>query len=164
MSFITLYCFFQSKTNGVPNYFDQKYNVKEDEKNIRGSYSRKSNPVVGDPYKEGNNRNIYSSQSQRLLYDEDSNSCSSPDQKPRKKSYDFSDKETEWQRKFSMENKSSNNEKKGDESKESLSQSRSERIHQLRAKHQKKHVERKGQYPFDDKEEKFEQAIQQVRC
>jgi hypothetical protein len=40
--------------------------------------------------------------------------------------------------------------------------SRSERIHQLRAQHQRKHVERRGQYPLDEREERYEQAIRQV--
>ncbi|XP_046994334.1 partitioning defective 3 homolog [Schistocerca americana] len=41
------------------------------------------------------------------------------------------------------------------------SQSRTERIHQLRAQHQRKHAERRGQYPLDDREERYEEAIRQ---
>nr|CAD7588363.1 unnamed protein product [Timema genevievae] len=40
-------------------------------------------------------------------------------------------------------------------------QSRSERIHQLRAQHQQRHAERRGQYPLDDREEKYEEVIRQ---
>lgn len=41
-------------------------------------------------------------------------------------------------------------------------QSRTERIHQLRAQHQRKHAERRGQYPMDDREERYEEVIRQV--
>ncbi|PNF23828.1 hypothetical protein B7P43_G14721 [Cryptotermes secundus] len=40
-------------------------------------------------------------------------------------------------------------------------QSRTERIHQLRAQHQRRHAERRGQYPLDDREERYEQVIRQ---
>ncbi|XP_052131025.1 partitioning defective 3 homolog isoform X2 [Frankliniella occidentalis] len=40
-------------------------------------------------------------------------------------------------------------------------QSRTQRIHLLRAQHQRRHVERMGQYPLDEREERYEQAIQQ---
>ncbi|PSN34506.1 hypothetical protein C0J52_13392, partial [Blattella germanica] len=40
-------------------------------------------------------------------------------------------------------------------------QSRTERIHQLRAQHQRRHAERRGQYPLDDREERYEEAIRQ---
>ncbi|KAJ1526892.1 hypothetical protein ONE63_008444 [Megalurothrips usitatus] len=40
-------------------------------------------------------------------------------------------------------------------------QSRTQRIHQLRAQHQRRHVERRGQYPLEEREERYEQAIQQ---
>lgn len=39
---------------------------------------------------------------------------------------------------------------------------RTERIQQLRAQHQRKHVERHGQYPLDEREERYEEAIRQV--
>ncbi|XP_059471634.1 partitioning defective 3 homolog isoform X3 [Neocloeon triangulifer] len=39
--------------------------------------------------------------------------------------------------------------------------SRTDRIHQLRAQHQRRHVERRGQYPLDEREERYEQAIRQ---
>ncbi|XP_063236396.1 partitioning defective 3 homolog B isoform X3 [Bacillus rossius redtenbacheri] len=41
------------------------------------------------------------------------------------------------------------------------SQTRTERIHQLRAQHQQRHAERRGQYPRDDQEERYEQVIRQ---
>jgi hypothetical protein len=41
-------------------------------------------------------------------------------------------------------------------------QSRTERIHQLRAQHQRRHAERRGQYPMDDREERYEEVIRQV--
>ncbi|XP_069683551.1 partitioning defective 3 homolog isoform X3 [Periplaneta americana] len=40
-------------------------------------------------------------------------------------------------------------------------QSRTERIHQLRAQHQRRHAERRGQYPMDDREERYEEVIRQ---
>lgn len=40
---------------------------------------------------------------------------------------------------------------------------RTERIQQLRAQHQRRHVERKGQYPLDEREERYEEALRQVR-
>lgn len=40
---------------------------------------------------------------------------------------------------------------------------RTERIQQLRAQHQRRHVERRGQYPLDEREERYEEAIRQVR-
>ncbi|XP_046389525.1 partitioning defective 3 homolog isoform X3 [Ischnura elegans] len=39
--------------------------------------------------------------------------------------------------------------------------SRTERIQQLRAQHQRRHAERRGQYPMDDREERYEEAIRQ---
>ncbi|KAG8231298.1 hypothetical protein J437_LFUL006954 [Ladona fulva] len=39
--------------------------------------------------------------------------------------------------------------------------SRAERIQQLRAQHQRRHAERRGQYPMDDREERYEEAIRQ---
>ncbi|XP_046678766.1 partitioning defective 3 homolog isoform X4 [Homalodisca vitripennis] len=38
---------------------------------------------------------------------------------------------------------------------------RTERIQQLRAQHQRRHVERRGQYPLDEREERYEEAIRQ---
>lgn len=40
---------------------------------------------------------------------------------------------------------------------------RTERIQQLRAQHQRRHMERRGQYPLDEREERYEEAIRQVR-
>ena len=40
--------------------------------------------------------------------------------------------------------------------------SRAEWIQHLRAEHQRKHRERQGHYPLDDKEEKYEKEIQNV--
>lgn len=40
--------------------------------------------------------------------------------------------------------------------------SRTERIQQLRAQHQRRHVERRGHYPLDEREERYEEAIRQV--
>jgi len=42
-------------------------------------------------------------------------------------------------------------------------QSRTQRIHLLRAQHQRRHVERQGHYPLDEREECYEQVIRQVR-
>ncbi|XP_075237372.1 par-3 family cell polarity regulator [Lycorma delicatula] len=39
--------------------------------------------------------------------------------------------------------------------------SRTERIQQLRAQHQRRHVERRGHYPLDEREERYEEAIRQ---
>ncbi|XP_065351959.1 partitioning defective 3 homolog isoform X3 [Cloeon dipterum] len=44
---------------------------------------------------------------------------------------------------------------------QNMPSSRTERIHQLRAQHQRKHVERRGQYPLDEREERYEQAIRE---
>lgn len=41
--------------------------------------------------------------------------------------------------------------------------SRSERMHQLRAEHQRRHAQRNRTYPTDDLEERYESAIKQVR-
>ena len=43
-----------------------------------------------------------------------------------------------------------------------MPQSRAERIHELRAQHQRRHQERRGQYPLDAREEKYEDLIKQV--
>lgn len=40
--------------------------------------------------------------------------------------------------------------------------SRSERMHQLRAEHQRRHAQRNRTYPTDDMEEHYESAIRQV--
>ncbi|KAL1138100.1 hypothetical protein AAG570_009794 [Ranatra chinensis] len=40
-------------------------------------------------------------------------------------------------------------------------QSRTDRINQLRAEHQRRHMARRGHYPLDDKEERYEQQIKQ---
>lgn len=40
--------------------------------------------------------------------------------------------------------------------------SRSERVHNLRAQHQQRHVERQGHYPSDEREEHYEEVIRQV--
>lgn len=39
--------------------------------------------------------------------------------------------------------------------------SRAERIQQLRADHQRRHQERQGHYPHEDKEEEYERQIQE---
>lgn len=39
--------------------------------------------------------------------------------------------------------------------------SRTEKIQQLRAQHQRRHLERRGHYPLDEKEERYEEAIRQ---
>lgn len=72
------------------------------------------------------------------------------------------DREADRQRKFSLDSRNLLEENK-EEFYEGSPQSRSERIQQLRAKHQKRHVERRGQYPLEEREEKYEQAIRQVR-
>ena len=41
-------------------------------------------------------------------------------------------------------------------------QSRSERMHQLRAEHQRRHAQRNRTYPTDHIEEKYEEALRQV--
>ncbi|XP_065351984.1 partitioning defective 3 homolog isoform X6 [Cloeon dipterum] len=46
---------------------------------------------------------------------------------------------------------------------QNMPSSRTERIHQLRAQHQRKHVERRGQYPLDEREERYEQAIREMK-
>lgn len=40
--------------------------------------------------------------------------------------------------------------------------SRTEKIQQLRAQHQRRHLERRGHYPLEEKEERYEEAIRQV--
>ena len=40
-------------------------------------------------------------------------------------------------------------------------QSRAEKIQQLRADHQRRHQERQGHYPHDDREEEYEKQIQE---
>ena len=39
---------------------------------------------------------------------------------------------------------------------------RAEKIQQLRADHQRRHQERSGQYPHDDREEEYERQIQEI--
>jgi hypothetical protein len=39
---------------------------------------------------------------------------------------------------------------------------RTERIQQLRAQHQRRHAERHRQYPLDEKEERYEAVLRQV--
>uniref|UniRef100_A0A8D9FIE7 CCR4-NOT transcription complex subunit 4 n=1 Tax=Cacopsylla melanoneura TaxID=428564 RepID=A0A8D9FIE7_9HEMI len=41
--------------------------------------------------------------------------------------------------------------------------SRTERIQQLRAQHQRRHMERKGHYPLDEREEHYEEVLRQQR-
>lgn len=41
--------------------------------------------------------------------------------------------------------------------------SRTERIQQLREQHQRRHMERQGHYPLDEREEHYDQALRQVR-
>lgn len=41
------------------------------------------------------------------------------------------------------------------------SQSRQERIYQLRAQHQRRHQERQGQYPQEEQEDQYERQIQE---
>lgn len=40
--------------------------------------------------------------------------------------------------------------------------SRTQRIHQLRQQHQRRHVERQGQYPLEEQQEHYEHLIRQV--
>lgn len=41
---------------------------------------------------------------------------------------------------------------------------RSERMHQLRAEHRRKHMKRNGTYPTDDLEEHYDSSVKQVLC
>lgn len=80
----------------------------------------------------------------------------------RNRSYDLGrDRESEKFRKFSLDSTNLLDEGNDDKRDESP-QSRNERMHKLRVKHQKKHLERRGQYPSDEREDKFEQNIRQV--
>lgn len=102
------------------------------------------------------------------IYEGESNRSNEPrlielEARQRNRSYDMGrDREADRQRKFSLDSRNLIEENK-EEFYEGSPQSRSERIQQLRAKHQKRHVERRGQYPLEEREEKYEQAIRQVR-
>lgn len=151
-SYIVLYL-----QNG--NEPEDKYSAMDRDKNLTNIHVRALNDT-NDVYKNNLEaiRNIYSSQNQRKL-DGDSNVGGVSDQRTRNRSYDMTREKVrngEKQRKYSLDNRSIL-----DEGKEEP-QSKSERINQLRAKHQKKHVERRGQYPLEEKEEKFEQTLQLV--
>ena len=45
---------------------------------------------------------------------------------------------------------------------DSGTRSRSERMHQLRAEHQRRHAQRNGQYPTDQTEEQYEKSMSRV--
>lgn len=140
---------------------ESKYSIKEEDKNNKGSYSWRSTDG-NDLKKDTNNRNVYPPSNDKMLLEGDLNNSGDVEQKTKNRSYEGNkEREVEKQRKFSLDNKNMLEESRED-LQENLPQSRSERIHQLRAKHQKRHVERRGHYPFEEKEEKFEQVIRQV--
>ncbi|KAK6617840.1 hypothetical protein RUM43_014068 [Polyplax serrata] len=143
----------QGKSENMPNssYAEPKFAAKDEDRDGRYGMWRPSD--AGDSIKDGSNKNSYPSPMERLSFDSTTTNADG-DQKTRNRAHEVNkEREIDKQRNICEENR--------DETQESASQSRSERIHQLRAKHQKRHVERRGQYPFDDKEEKFEQVIRQ---
>ena len=134
---------------------EPKYANRDDNRNNLGYWRQ------GD-VKENNNRNVHPPQNQRMYEVGDTNRNLEIEARTRNRSYDMgSSRDAERHRKFSLDSRNVLEENREDFY-EGSPQSRSERIQQLRAKHQKKHVERRGQYPLEEREEKYEQAIRQV--
>ncbi|KAL0267790.1 UNVERIFIED_CONTAM: hypothetical protein PYX00_009956 [Menopon gallinae] len=140
---------------------DQKYTHMDTESDDNSNMQWRKNEGNYKDHVENNNKFISPVQVLHDGRETDNNRNKELESRIRNRSYDLGrDRESEKFRKFSLDSTNLLDERNDDKRDESP-QSRNERMQKLRVKHQKKHLERRGQYPSDEREEKYEQNIRQ---